>query len=79
MDLLDYLADGLHCQYLSDLRIINADEADLRRLLDDAVKHFPPEQFIETAGYLFGGDRTELSSLEQARRVIMEYLTKKND
>ena len=46
MDLLDYLADGLHCQYLSDLRIINADEVDLRRLLDDAVKHFPPEQFI---------------------------------
>lgn len=75
MDYLEHLASLLSCEYLSDLRYqaIAPDQAD--RVLSDS-EEFPAEQYIKAARYIIGSKEPDYPSALEARRAIVNYLTR---
>lgn len=69
-DLLEELADSLHCTYLSDLR-----RADLRAFLPEAVARvsthtYPLREWNDAVAYLFGEDVEPFDDPEQAKAFL---------
>ena len=71
-DLLEELADSLHCTYLSDLH-----RADLRTLLPDAVARIPAsahplQEWNDAVLYLSEGGAEPFDDPEQARAFLQQ-------
>ena len=72
-DLLEELADSLHCTYLSDLR-----RADLRAFLPEAVARVPAhthtlQEWNDAAAYLLVEDVEPFDDPEQAKAFLQQH------
>lgn len=72
MSYLDYLADVLSCDYLSDLHLRNISASEARQLLAEA-ENYPEKEYAEAARYLLGEDYS-FTTVQAARRAIVAKL-----
>lgn len=73
LELLEYLARVINCEYLSDLRCRTPAAAVGEALCAIPLQAFPAEQWREAAAYLTGDDCVRWSGEECRRRLLERY------
>lgn len=69
-DLLDYIAERLHCPCLSDLRYCKASLEQERELLAIPDEAFELEDYQKALDYLSGGAAPKLRDFSSARQAL---------
>ncbi len=71
--LLDYLAVGMHCQYLSDLSVLH-DKRELASVLSNAQSiPFPERDWIDACEYITG---MQSDNKEDAESKLIQFCKK---
>ena len=75
MDYLEFLADYLHCNYISDLRYASMKPEQAQELLRQPDDRFTLAQYNEVLSYLTDQRAEPCGTCAEARQKIVDILT----